>query len=66
MWQGERESITHKTESLVVLMENFTVWVESTLTDTINPTLNVLQAQSLLVKPAAAFTDPIAISKTGS
>jgi hypothetical protein len=36
-----------------------------TLTETINPTLKVLQAQSFLVKPAAAFSDPTAVSKTG-
>jgi hypothetical protein len=37
-----------------------------TLMDNINPTLKVPQAQSLLVKPAAAFSNSMAISKTGS
>jgi hypothetical protein len=40
--------------------------IRSTLMDTINITLKVLHVQSMLVKPAAGFSDPMAISKTGS
>jgi hypothetical protein len=48
------------------LPENIKLACVRILTDTINLKLKVPQAQSLLVKLAAGFSDPKAIGKTGS